>query len=256
MRKELPNKKSPSSDAIEHNASAVLIRKPSSAAATPTTATQRSNSSSQFASDSIGRNSSLGKDKKLSANAQQHLHHQQQLQQQHPPPKHFDRYNLTGDKQQRKSSSRARKKHQSSGSDIEYDNENMSPLYSNWDQETHEHLLPLQHYIIEQAKLSGTYRYSGEALDSDSLHSDSHSEHSFSGHEPDNEDSDHSDGDGDYLAHHYSSAMDDYGEVYYNVHSPFDRNPKHDNMFVYSLLHSYWFIICKLIERDFFSLFR
>lgn len=220
MRKEMPNKKSPSNDAIEHSASAVsiskinnLLKPSSSAAATPTTATQRSNSSSQFAMGSIGKNASLGKEKKANANAQ-----------------HFDRYNLTADKTERKSSAKGRKKHQSSGSDVDYDNENISPLYSNWDQETHEHLLPLQHYIIEQAKLSGSYHVGGDALDSDSLHSDSQSEHSFSGHEPDNEDSDHSDG--DYLTHHYSSAMDEYGEVYYNVHTGFDRNPKQDNMFV------------------------
>lgn len=160
------------------------------------------------------------------------------------------------------------KKHQSSANSdvdyVEYDNDNMSPLYSNWDQvsrasinlpllslsllishfilpnhfaysfdpqETHEHLLPLQHYIIEQAKLSGSY-HMGDALDSDSLHSDSQSEHSFSGHEPDNEDSDHSDSQGDYLAHHYSTTMDDYGEVYYNVHIGYERNQKQDNMYV------------------------
>lgn len=228
MRKEMPNKKSPSSEAIEHSASAVSISKinnllkpsPSSSsaaaaatAAAPSTGTQRSNTSSQFASGSIGKNSSLGKEKKPAASAQ-----------------HFDRYNLTADKPEKRASAKGRKKHQSSGSDIDYDNENTSPLYSNWDQETHEHLLPLQHYIIEQAKLSGSYHLGGDALDSDSLHSDSQSEHSFSGHEPDNEDSDHSDG--DYLAHHYSSAMDEYGEVYYNVHTGFDRNPKQDNMFV------------------------
>lgn len=231
MRKEMPNKKSPSSsEAIEHSVSAVSISKinnllkpslsssssPAAAAAAAVVGTQRSNSSSQFASGSIGgKNSSLGKEKKASANAQ-----------------HFDRYNLTADKPEKKTSNKGRKKHQSSGSDIDYDNENISPLYSNWDQETHEHLLPLQHYIIEQAKLSGSYHLGGDALDSDSLHSDSQSEHSFSGHEPDNEDSDHSDG--DYLAHHYSSAMDEYGEVYYNVNPGFDRNPKQDNMFVSS----------------------
>lgn len=70
----------------------------------------------------------------------------------------------------------------------------------------------------------------GDPLDSDSLRSDSQSEHSLSGHEPDNEDSDHSDGHGDYLAHHYGPAMDDYGEVYYNVHIGFERNQKQDNM--------------------------
>lgn len=94
-------------------------------------------------------------------------------------------------------------------SDVEYyDNGNISPLYSNWDQEMQDHLLPLQHYILEQAKLSGRYS-SGDNLDSDSCHSDSHSEHSLSGHEPDNEDSDHSDDHGgDYLSHY---PYDDYG---------------------------------------------
>lgn len=98
-----------------------------------------------------------------------------------------------------------------------------------------EHLLPLQHYIIEQAKLSGCYR-PGDTMDSDSLHSDSQSEHSFSGHEPDNEDSDHSDGHGDYLTHHYG-ALGDYGThgggggggvSYYNFEVGFDKNDKED----------------------------
>ena len=39
-----------------------------------------------------------------------------------------------------------------SGSGCE--NGNTSPLYSNWDLNM-QHLLPLQHYILEQAKLSG-----------------------------------------------------------------------------------------------------
>uniref|UniRef100_A0A1L8E4W1 Rho GTPase-activating protein 39 n=1 Tax=Nyssomyia neivai TaxID=330878 RepID=A0A1L8E4W1_9DIPT len=120
--------------------------------------------------------------------------------------------------------------------DVEYDNGNISPLYSNWDQEMQEHLLPLQHYIIEQAKLSGCYRL-GDALDSDSLHSDSQSEHSLSGHEPDNEDSDHSDGRGDYLTHHCVTGQD-YGmsrgggeaghTSYYNIGLHFDKDEKED----------------------------
>lgn len=146
---------------------------------------------------------------------------------------YLDRFNSLSDKPERGSSSiKGKKKYQSSGSDVEYveyDNDMTSPLYSNWDQETQEHLLPLQHYIIEQAKLSGSYHLD-DPLDSDSLHSDSQSEHSFSGHEPDNEDSDHSDNHGDYLAHHYSTAMDEYGEVYYNVHIGYERNQKQDNM--------------------------
>lgn len=121
------------------------------------------------------------------------------------------------------------------GSDVEYDNGNISPLYTNWDQEMQEHLLPLQHYILEQAKLSGCYRLGGgsggDPQDSDSFHSDSQSEHSFSGHEPDNEDSDHSDGRGDYLTHNY--VVDDYGAhrggggaTYFNV--DFDKNDRED----------------------------
>lgn len=53
----------------------------------------------------------------------------------------MDRYNsMCGDKQERKTSSMkgsSKKKHQPSSSDVdyvEYDNDNMSPLYSNWDQ--------------------------------------------------------------------------------------------------------------------------
>ncbi|XP_055585315.1 uncharacterized protein LOC129738155 [Uranotaenia lowii] len=120
--------------------------------------------------------------------------------------------------------------------DFDYDNGNTSPLYCNWDKEKLEHLLPLQHYILEQAKLSGCYGF-GDFLDSDSFHSDSQSEHSFSGHEPDNEDSDHSDGHGDYLAHYpyeeYGAFRKDEGEgggvSYYNIDFNFgDREEKED----------------------------
>lgn len=118
-------------------------------------------------------------------------------------------------------------------SDVDYDAGNLSPLYSNWDQQ--EHLLPLQHYIIEQAKLSKYNKYfagnegddedeEDEAMDSDSLHSDSQSEHSLSGHEPDNEDSDHSESRGDYLTYQQFmpvGATDADRQNYYNV---FDKS--------------------------------
>ncbi|KAH8383023.1 hypothetical protein KR009_006309, partial [Drosophila setifemur] len=99
---------------------------------------------------------------------------------------------------------------QADNSDVEYDNGNISPLYTNWDQEM-PHLLPLKHYILEQAKLSGRYDYrGGDGGDSDSYHSDSQSEHSLTGHEPDNEDSDGgSDTHGGYLEHNYG-MIDDY----------------------------------------------
>ncbi|KAH8295409.1 hypothetical protein KR018_010941, partial [Drosophila ironensis] len=102
---------------------------------------------------------------------------------------------------------------QADNSDVEYDNGNISPLYTNWDQEM-PHLLPLKHYILEQAKLSGRYDYrGGEGGDSDSYHSDSQSEHSLSGHEPDNEDSDGgSDTHGGYLEHNYG-MIDDYANM-------------------------------------------
>lgn len=111
------------------------------------------------------------------------------------------------------------------------DNGNTSPLYTNWDLDNQEHLLPLQHYILEQAKLSGCYGRD-EQYDSDSIHSESHSEHSFSGHEPDNEDSDHSDGRGDYLAHY---PYEDYGAyrggpTYYNYEQNFNRNMSKEDM--------------------------
>ncbi|XP_017874223.1 PREDICTED: filaggrin-2 isoform X3 [Drosophila arizonae] len=100
-------------------------------------------------------------------------------------------------------------------SDVEYDNGNISPLYSNCGQEM-PHLLPLKHYIIEQAKLYGRYDYGrdGDGVgDSDSYHSDSQSEHSLSGHEPDNEDSDGgSDTHGGYLEHNYG-MIDDYANM-------------------------------------------
>lgn len=98
-------------------------------------------------------------------------------------------------------------------------------------QEMQDHLLPLQHYILEQAKLSGFYG-SGDHLDSDSYHSDSHSDHSLSGHEPDNEDSDHSDG-RDYLSHYPYDEYGAYGQTgpsYYNFETNFDkRNDKKDS---------------------------
>ncbi|XP_053681293.1 hornerin [Anopheles nili] len=118
------------------------------------------------------------------------------------------------------------------GFDFDYDNGNTSPLYCNWDKKMQEHLLPLQNYIMEQAKLSGSYGLGDH--DSDSLHSDSQSEHSFSGHEPDNEDSDHSDGHGDYLAHYpyeeYGARhAQDSGVSYYNFDFNFgDRDEKED----------------------------
>ncbi|XP_058457661.1 hornerin-like isoform X3 [Malaya genurostris] len=135
---------------------------------------------------------------------------------------------------QERKKSKSHTVNQGTGFDFDYDNGNTSPLYCNWDKEKLEHLLPLQHYILEQAKLSGCYGL-GEFMDSDSFHSDSQSEHSFSGHEPDNEDSDHSDGHGDYLAHYpyeeYGAyRKDDGGGVsYYNFDFNFgDREEKED----------------------------
>lgn len=134
------------------------------------------------------------------------------------------------------STGKSRKKTYATGTtEMEYDNGNMSPLYTNWDQDMHEHLLPLQHYILEQAKLSGFHGRSHDAYDSDSIHSESHSEHSISdhdtGHEPDNEDSDNSDGHGDYLAH---NPYEDYGAfcgpAYYNYEQNFNRNMSREDM--------------------------
>jgi Rho GTPase-activating protein 39 len=125
--------------------------------------------------------------------------------------------------------SRVRKKHSANKDESEYiDNGNTSPLYTNWDYEAHEHLLPLQHYILEQAKLSG-YRNSKEQYDSDSIRSESPSEHSLSGNEPDVEDSDHSDG-RDYLAHNpYEEYGIFRGPKYYN-YEIYDRNPSREDM--------------------------
>lgn len=113
------------------------------------------------------------------------------------------------------------------GEDVEYaDNGNTSPLYTNWDQDMHEHLLPLQHYILEQAKMSGGYRGgSNDHYDSDSIRSESPSEHSLSGNEPDVEDSDHSDG-RDYLAHNPY----DYGAHKYYNYDNYNRNMSREDM--------------------------
>ncbi|XP_065355132.1 uncharacterized protein RhoGAP93B isoform X2 [Calliphora vicina] len=115
----------------------------------------------------------------------------------------------------KRNSRKAKERHHhlhADNSDVEYDNGNISPLYSNWDSEMQEHLLPLKHYIIEQAKLSGRYVF-GDPIDSDSYHSDSQSEQSLSGHEPDNEDSDGgSDTHGGYLEHNYG-MIEDYANM-------------------------------------------
>lgn len=126
------------------------------------------------------------------------------------------------------STSRSRKKIYTE--DVEYaDNGNISPLYTNWDQDVHEHLLPLQHYILEQAKMSGYRGGSNEQYDSDSIRSESPSEHSLSGNEPDVEDSDHSDG-RDYLAH---NPYEDYGAFrgpnYYSYEN-YNRNISREDM--------------------------
>lgn len=126
------------------------------------------------------------------------------------------------------STSRSKKKVYSE--DVEYaDNGNISPLYTNWDQDMHEHLLPLQHYILEQAKLSGYRVSNNEQYDSDSIRSESPSEHSLSGNEPDVEDSDHSDG-RDYLVH---NPYEDYGAFrgpsYYNYEN-YNRNQSREDM--------------------------
>lgn len=152
----------------------------------------------------------------------------QQSQPQQPQPQQVRDQTLD---RKIKSKSRTKNYGTLNDSEMEYDNGNISPLYSNWDQEMQEHLLPLQHYILEQAKLSGCYE-SSEHYDSDSIHSESHSEHSFSGHEPDNEDSDHSDGRGDYLSHY---PYEEYGAhrgaaSYYNYGVDFRRNDDKEDM--------------------------
>ncbi|XP_028163536.1 rho GTPase-activating protein 39 isoform X2 [Ostrinia furnacalis] len=116
-----------------------------------------------------------------------------------------------------------------------------SPLYCNWDLRGMQHLLPLQDYIIQQAKLSSRSRYGGESgsdNESGSSRSRSGSEsRSLSGHEPDNESSDggartpdDDDGSGVYLPHSYAHRPADveymnHGVSYYNTFVGFDRQP-------------------------------
>ncbi|CAB3243889.1 unnamed protein product [Arctia plantaginis] len=124
----------------------------------------------------------------------------------------------------------------------EEDEGGSSPLYCNWDLRGMQHLLPLQDYIIQQAKLSSRGRYGGgSGSDGESgssrSHSRSGSERSLSGHEPDNESSDggartpdDDDGSGVYLPHAYTHAhrpVDveymNHGVSYYNTFVGFDR---------------------------------
>ncbi|XP_048485006.1 rho GTPase-activating protein 39 [Plutella xylostella] len=116
-----------------------------------------------------------------------------------------------------------------------------SPLYSNWDLRGMQHLLPLQDYIIQQAKLSSRGRYgadaeSGSDVESGSSRSGSASR-SLSGHEPDNESSDggartpdDDDGSGVYLPHSYGHTRPadveymNHGVSYYNTFVGFDRD--------------------------------
>lgn len=126
----------------------------------------------------------------------------------------------------------------------EEDEGGSSPLYCNWDLRGMQHLLPLQDYIIQQAKLSSRGRYgggSGSDAESGSSRSRSRSgsERSLSGHEPDNESSDggartpdDDDGSGVYLPHAYTHAHThrpvdveymNHGVAYYNTFVGFDR---------------------------------
>ncbi|XP_047526886.1 rho GTPase-activating protein 39 [Vanessa atalanta] len=114
-----------------------------------------------------------------------------------------------------------------------------SPLYCNWDLRGMQHLLPLQDYIIQQAKLSSRGRYAGSDSDGESCTSRSRSgseSRSLSGHEPDNESSDggartpdDDDGSGVYLPHTYAHRPSDveymnHGVSYYNTFVGFERD--------------------------------
>ncbi|XP_045486434.1 rho GTPase-activating protein 39 isoform X1 [Pieris rapae] len=121
----------------------------------------------------------------------------------------------------------------------EEEEEGGSPLYCNWDLRGLQHLLPLQDYIIQQAKISSRSRYghSDSENESGSSHSRSGSEsRSLSGHEPDNESSDggartpdDDDGSGVYLPHTYTQRPLDveymnHGVSYYNTFVGFERD--------------------------------
>ncbi|XP_047985920.1 rho GTPase-activating protein 39 isoform X2 [Leguminivora glycinivorella] len=116
--------------------------------------------------------------------------------------------------------------------DADEEDDEGSPLYCNWDLRGMQHLLPLQDYIIQQAKLSRGGRYAdGSGSDNESNSSRSRSgsrgSRSLSGHEPDNESSDggartpdDDDGSGVYLSHQHAEYMN-HGVAYYNTfHEP------------------------------------
>ncbi|XP_037944556.1 uncharacterized protein LOC119677329 [Teleopsis dalmanni] len=190
---------------------------------------------------SRGSNDSRGKHKSSLSRAQTHnqdiraMRHNTSSLDKHN--RHSNEHYYDNNKRDRRESRKGKHKHNQhlnvDNSDVEYDNGNISPLYSNWDQEMQEHLLPLKHYIIEQAKLSGRYVF-GDPIDSDSYHSDTQSEHSLSGHEPDNEDSDGcSDTHGGYLEHNYG-MIEDYANMgdsvsYYGYqYPPYDPTGRED----------------------------
>ncbi|XP_030565872.1 filaggrin [Drosophila novamexicana] len=176
--------------------------------------------SSRGSNDSAARRQ---KSNSSTANRSQSHHYPGQSSLRHSASSSLDKrgYHPLQNAGEKRDSRRAKTHHQpqqhlhADSSDVEYDNGNISPLYSNCGQEM-PHLLPLKHYIIEQAKLCGGYDYRGDGEgvgDSDSYHSDSQSEHSLSGHEPDNEDSDGgSDTHGGYLEHNYG-MIDDYANM-------------------------------------------
>ncbi|OWR51390.1 hypothetical protein KGM_207563B, partial [Danaus plexippus plexippus] len=155
--------------------------------------------------------------------------------------KHNQRLEKTTTPRDRTKSRRHKRVEEEAALEGDEEDEDGSPLYCNWDLRGMQHLLPLQDYIIQQAKLSSRGRYAGSDSDGESGSSRSRSgseSRSLSGHEPDNESSDggartpdDDDGSGVYLPHTYGTHRPtdaeymNHGVAYYNTFVGFDRQP-------------------------------
>ncbi|CAG9560291.1 unnamed protein product [Danaus chrysippus] len=155
--------------------------------------------------------------------------------------KHNQRLEKTSTPRDRTKSRRHKRVEEEAALEGDEEDEDGSPLYCNWDLRGMQHLLPLQDYIIQQAKLSSRGRYAGSDSDGESGSSRSRSgseSRSLSGHEPDNESSDggartpdDDDGSGVYLPHTYGTHRPsdaeymNHGVAYYNTFVGFDRQP-------------------------------
>lgn len=117
----MPNTTSPINDAIENSSPKISIQQINCIMRPPSsTSTNKSTKSSQFESDAAISGASSSKDKSM-LNAQN-------------LERHSKKHELKPDGRYHSNRSSSKRRQQSAGSDVEYDNGDISPLYSNWDQ--------------------------------------------------------------------------------------------------------------------------